>query len=75
MNMVIGFGKKKPPTDDEAAPEEAAPSLSGMASRRAAKGVLAAVESGDVSALDKALRAHYAACEGGDEAEADEGEE
>lgn len=43
--------------------EKEGPSLSDMAGRKAASKVLAALEAGDPGMLDKALRAHYAACE------------
>jgi len=66
MMMVIGAGKpgKKEAEEKEGEEmsEEASPGLSGMARKKAAKGVLSAIESGDSAALDKALKAHYDAC-------------
>ncbi len=63
--MVIG----KPKADDAEEMGESdgqdssdSPSLSDVAGRKAAKGVLAAIEASDPGALDKALRAHYEAC-------------
>jgi hypothetical protein len=62
--MYIG----KPKAEDEEseggeAEEEAGPSLSGMASRKAARRVLEAIESGDASALSSALKSHYESCQ------------
>lgn len=75
MMMVIGGPSKG--KDDEERPSygkrgesedsEGGSMLSGMTRKRASKDILRAIEEGDVSALDKALAAHYAACSGDDE--------
>ncbi len=68
---MMRFGDKAPAKDDPMADDEGEgepmPSLSGMASKKAASKVLSAIESGDAGALDSALKAHYSACEGADE--------
>jgi len=65
MMMVIGAGKPKKETEDtEAMPKKEGPSLSDMAEKKAAMGVLSAIESSDPAALSKALKAHYDACYG-----------
>lgn len=67
--MIIGFGKKKGAEDEDEeksygkSDEDEGPSLSGMASKRAAKSIIEAIESGDAGALDQALKDHYSACE------------
>ena len=67
--IMMIFGKKKDEGKDyeepeaEAGGEEEGPSLSDMGGMKAAKGILAAIEEGSASALDKALKAHYTACE------------
>lgn len=80
MMMVIGgpskgddekpsFGGKSKDEDES----EGGSMLSGMGRKKAAKDILRAIEDGDASALDKALAAHYSACEDADEPdEADE---
>jgi len=69
MMMVIG-GPMKADKDEksygkseEMESDEGGSDLSGMARKRAAKAVLEAIESGDVSALDTALAKHRKACE------------
>lgn len=70
MKGFASFGSKSKPdaemVDDgaEEGGEPEAASLSSMAGRKAAKNILAAIESGDSAALDKALTAHYEACSG-----------
>lgn len=69
--MIGGkYGSKSEPVpiegggDDEGAEEEAGPSLGDMGLRRAAKGLLSAIDSGDAGAVAKALKAAYEACSG-----------
>lgn len=69
MMMVIGgkglkgekssYGKES----EEMEESEESEGLSGMTRKRATKDILAAIESGDASMLDKALSAHYEACQ------------
>lgn len=69
---MFSLGPKKPEAEAaDVAPEASAgPSLSSVARRKAAAKVAAALDSGDVNALDKALAAHYEACASGGEEEA-----
>jgi DNA-binding GntR family transcriptional regulator len=64
--MYIGKPKAEDEGEDSEGEEEAGPSLSGMASRKAARRVLEAIESGDASALSSALQAHYESCAEGE---------
>lgn len=77
MMMVIGgpskgdsekpsFGGKSSKDEEES---EGGSMLSGMGRKRAAKDILRAIDDGDAGALDKALAAHYSACEDTDEAD------
>jgi hypothetical protein len=61
--MFLGKKKEAEGGEEEKA-EEAGPSLSGMASKKAASRILAAIESGDSAALDSALKSHYEAYHG-----------
>jgi hypothetical protein len=58
------FGKRSADEDESG---DSGPSIMEMGSKRYAKDILAAVESGDVGALDKALKRHYEVCAGGSE--------
>ncbi len=60
----MGDSKEKPYDKDEEEGESDGPSLSDMAGKKAAQKVMSALEGGDAGALDKALRAHYRACQG-----------
>ena len=59
-------GGEEEATESKDEGESPAP-LAGMASKKAAKGILAAIESMDPSALDAALKKHYEACHGGED--------
>jgi hypothetical protein len=57
------FGRTQEGREDES--DEKEMDLGAMGSKRAAKDIIAAIESGDAGALDKALKAHYECCHGG----------
>ncbi len=70
LALIIGGGKGKPPAGGEGMPDEAEPDDPKMS---AAQQAMDAFDSGDVSALNAALTAHYEACAaGGDEEMPDE---
>lgn len=61
--MIGGKGEERSSYGkSEEKDKESGPALSEMGSLKAAKDVIAALESGNAKALDRALKAHYEAC-------------
>ncbi len=70
--LILGGSKSKDEDEDTDETEDKGESLTSMGRKKAAKAVLAAIESSDAGALDTALADHAYACESEGSEEDDE---